>query len=116
MSKILKNPGLLLLRAGLVLVYAYFGVSQLMDPVAWSGMVPAWRIISAVEPVTIIYINAIFELVFVLLLAIGVWARAISIILGIHLGIITFAVGSNPIGVRDFGLTLATFAHGFWKE
>lgn len=116
MNIITKNPGLMLLRIGLVLVYIYFGISQLMDPLAYSSFVPGWGIISFLDPTTIVYFNAIFELVFAVLLLTGVWSKWVSIILGVHLGVITLAVGFNPIGVRDFGLTLATFAHGFWKD
>jgi len=116
MNRIPTDIGLLLLRVGLVVVYIYFGVSQLQDPVKWSGFVPDWSIISFLEPVTIVYINAIFELVGAGLLALGLWAKWVSIILGLHLGIITFAMGFTPTGVRDFALTLATLAHGFWKK
>ncbi|MEX2014099.1 MAG: DoxX family membrane protein [Parcubacteria group bacterium] len=116
MNLIYTNPGLLLLRLGLVIVYVYFGISQLLNPSMWSGVVPGWTVISFLEPITVVYINATFELVFAALLAIGVWSKWVSIILGVHLGIITLAIGFNPVGVRDFGLTLATFAHGFWKK
>jgi uncharacterized membrane protein YphA (DoxX/SURF4 family) len=115
MNRISDNPGLFILRAGLVIVYLYFGVSQLMDPVQWSGAVPTWSFLSFISPVTIVYMNAVFELVFAVLLAIGLWSKWVSIILGIHLGVITLAMGFTPVGVRDFGLTLATFAHGFWR-
>lgn len=105
--------GLYLLRFGLVVVYLYFGFTQLQNPVAWSGLVPDWATsISTLEAVTIVYANAFFEIIFAILLASGLWARWISFILGIHLGVITFILGFTPEGVRDFGLTLATFAHG----
>lgn len=112
-----KSLGLYLLRFGLVAVYLYFGFSQLADPEAWAGIVPDWATsISTLEAVTIIFLNAIFEIIFALLLASGVWARWVSFILGVHLAVITITVGFNPVGARDFGLTLATFAHGFLEK
>lgn len=108
-----RKLGLYLLRFGLVAVYLYFGFSQLANPQAWSGIVPAWATtISTLEAVTVIYMNAIFEIVFAGLLAFGLWTRWVSFILGAHLAVITFTLGFGPEGARDFGLTLATFAHG----
>jgi uncharacterized membrane protein YphA (DoxX/SURF4 family) len=104
--------GIYLLRFGLVAVYIYFGISQLIDPVSWSGIVPAWATLGLIDPVTIVYGNAVFEIIFAGLLAFGVWTKWVSILLGIHLGVITLTLGLTPAGVRDFGLTLATFAHG----
>lgn len=108
-----KNKlGIYLLRFGLVAVYVYFGISQLLDPVAWSGIVPSWATLGLVDPVMVVYGNATFEIIFAILLALGVWRKWVSILLGMHLALITITLGLTPEGVRDFGLTLATFAHG----
>ncbi len=107
--------GLLVLRFGLVAVYVYFGISQLMDAGDWADMVPSWApAISGLSAVTVVYLNGVFELVFAGLLALGLWVRPVSFILAIHLGLITYIVGWNSIGARDFGLTMATLAHGFF--
>lgn len=112
-----ENLGLYLLRFGLVVVYIYFGYAQLMDPVSWSGIVPDWATsISTLDAVTIVYMNAIFEIVFALLLATGVWTRWVSFILGVHLAVITMTLGFSAEGARDFGLTMATFAHGLLEK
>lgn len=112
-----ENLGLYLLRFGLVVVYLYFGYAQLKDPVAWSGIVPNWATsLSTLEAVTIVYINAVFEIIFAILLAIGIRSKWVSFILGIHLGIITLTLGFSAEGARDFGLTLATFAHGLLER
>lgn len=109
-----EKIGLLTLRAGLVLVYVYFGISQLMDAESWSRIVPAWAVnISGMEATTIVLLNGVFELVFAALLALGLFVWPVSIILATHLAVITFTMGYTPTGVRDFGLTLATLAHGF---
>ncbi|MEX0932462.1 MAG: DoxX family membrane protein [Parcubacteria group bacterium] len=108
-----QDIGLYLLRFGLVAVYLYFGFTQFMDPVSWSRIVPSWATsLSTLEAVTIVYANASFEIIFALLLTSGFWTKWVSFILGIHLAIITLTMGFTPIGARDFGLTLATFAHG----
>ncbi len=112
-----KNLGLHLLRFGLVVVYLYFGFAQLSDPESWSGIVPNWATsISTLDAVTITYMNAIFEIAFALLLAFGLWTKWVSFFLGIHLAVITLTLGFSPEGARDFGLTLATFAHGFMDD
>ena len=109
-----EKIGLFILRLGLAAVYIYFGISQLNNANAWSSTVPDWALsISGVSAVAIVMFNAIFEIVFASLLALGFWTRIVSILLAIHLAIITFTMGFNPIGVRDFGLTMATLAHAF---
>ena len=112
----MKNEkiGLLALRFGLVAVYAYFGVSQLIDAEIWTGLIPGWAsTLSNMSPLTLVYVNAVFELTFASLLALGLWVQPVSFILALHLAVITYIVGFNSVGARDFGLTLATLAHGF---
>lgn len=112
-----QNLGLYLLRFGLVGVYIYFGFAQLQDPSSWLGVVPSWATsLSGLDAVTIVYMNAVFEIVFAILLAVGAWSKWVSYILGVHLGIITITLGFNSAGVRDFGLTMATFAHGLLEK
>ena len=112
-----ENLGLYVLRFGLVIVYLYFGFAQLKNPTGWSGLVPDWAIsISTLDAVSIVYGNAIFEIVSSILLALGIWSRWISFILGIHLAVITLTLGVSAEGARDFGLTMATFAHGLLEK
>jgi uncharacterized membrane protein YphA (DoxX/SURF4 family) len=108
-----EKIGLLILRYALVLVYIYFGSSQLTNASQWAGIVPEWATsLSMMSAETIVMFNGIFEIVFAVLLAIGLWTKWVSIILAAHLGVITLTMGYTPTGVRDFGLTLATLAHG----
>ncbi len=112
-----EKIGLLTLRLGLSVVYIYFGVSQLMDTNLWSMAIPAWAVsITSLSAITLVKINAIFEIVLASLLAIGFQARVISFVLAAHLALITFIMGFNPTGVRDFGLTVATLAHGLMEK
>ncbi|MEK6856700.1 MAG: hypothetical protein AABX49_01665, partial [Nanoarchaeota archaeon] len=51
-----------------------------------------------------------FEVVFGLLLLIGLFTKIVSLILALHLLVISFSLGYNDIAVRDFILSLATFS------
>ncbi len=109
--------GLWILRLGLVAVYVYFGISQLQDLSGWSKLIPEWITSTTGFPAeTVVMFNAIFELVFAALLFFGIWIRFVSFVLAAHLAVITYIVGYNPTGVRDFGLTLATLAHGLLER
>ena len=106
--------GILLLRWSMAGVYFYFGISQIIKPDDWVTMVPNWAAtLSSLSPITIVLGNGIFEILGAVLLALGIWARVISFLLAAHLAVITVTLGFTPVGVRDFGLTLATLAHGF---
>lgn len=107
--------GLLLLRFGLAIVYLYFGFSQLVTPDRWVGVVPGWAGVSTLTPHTIVLMNGIFEIVFASLLIFGFWLRPVSFLLAAHLAVITIGMGFNATGVRDFGLTIATLAHGLME-
>jgi uncharacterized membrane protein YphA (DoxX/SURF4 family) len=109
--------GIFVLRLGLAGVYFYFGISQLLKPDDWVTMVPNWvLILSNLEPVTIVLVNGIFEIVFAALLLLGWWASWVSFLLAAHLLVITINLGFTPVGVRDFGLTMATIAHGLLEK
>jgi hypothetical protein len=46
----------------------------------------------------------------------GIWTRWAALLLALHLAVITFDIGLSAIGVRDFGLTVATLALVFLVE
>ncbi|MES2135303.1 MAG: DoxX family protein [Patescibacteria group bacterium] len=103
--------GVLVLRLGLSAVFLWFGFSQLMDGIAWVAWVPEWAVnLLHLPPAMIVLGNGLFEVVFGTLLAIGLWTPYIALILALHLAVITFDIGLTAIGVRDFGLTIATIA------
>lgn len=112
-----EKIGLWALRLGLVAVYVYFGISQLQDISGWVGLIPEWITTTTGIPAeTIVMANAVFELVFAALLFFGIWIRFVSFVLAAHLAVITYIVGYNATGVRDFGLTMATLAHGLLEK
>lgn len=106
----LEKYALPTLRIGLALVFLWFAVNQFLDPSTWEGFIPLWIVNLGVPTQPLIYANATFELIFGLLLLFGVYTRIAALLLAIHLAGITISLGHNAIGVRDFGLTLATFS------
>jgi uncharacterized membrane protein YphA (DoxX/SURF4 family) len=106
--------GLLILRLGIAAVFLWFGFSQLFDSLAWVAIVPDWAVnILNIPPAMIVLGNGVIEVVLGSLLALGFWVRIVSFILALHLIPITLDMGFTAIGVRDFGLTLASFALSF---
>lgn len=97
-------------RVGISLVFLWFGSSQLGNPEAWTGLLPDWTNILPFEPATLIQMNGIFEVVFGSLLLLGIYVRPVALLLALHMFNIVFTVGYNSIGVRDFGLAMATTA------
>lgn len=99
------------LRVGLALVFLWFGFTQLGDPVPWTQLIPeSLTNATGLAPTTFVLFNGAFEVVFGLCLLFGFFTRVSSLLLALHLLSITFTVGYNAIGVRDFGLSMAAIA------
>jgi uncharacterized membrane protein YphA (DoxX/SURF4 family) len=106
-----QDIGIHVLRLGLAGVFLYFGLSQLTDASSWTTLVPAWATGPLnLEPSTIVLANGTMEVVLGLLLAMRIWVRPIALILALHLIPIALGFGISATGVRDFGLSVATFA------
>ncbi len=104
--KTLSSP---ILRIGLALVFLWFGISQISDTVNWVGYIPDWVVnLSSLNATTIVYLNGGFEIIFGTALLFGLFTRFVAFLLFLHIADITFTVGFDAIGVRDFGLTIAT--------
>jgi uncharacterized membrane protein YphA (DoxX/SURF4 family) len=103
----LKKYSPVLLRIAIAIVFLWFGFSQLKNPSSWTSMLPNFMSSSGN---IFIYINGIFEVMFAILLILGLYTRFVSFLLGLHLLDITYMVGYGPIGIRDFVLALATFS------
>jgi uncharacterized membrane protein YphA (DoxX/SURF4 family) len=107
----IKIHGTTFLRIGISIVILWFGVQQFLHPEMWVGFIPDYIIkLSPVGATTLVHLNGALELVFGTSLLFGFFTRISALILALHLADITFTVGYNSIGIRDFGLTLATFA------
>jgi uncharacterized membrane protein YphA (DoxX/SURF4 family) len=97
-----------LLRITMSFIFLYFGYQQLASPENWIGFVPSIIITNAMSAQSLVITNAFLELGLGSLLLIGLYTRPVSLILSLHLFLIAFSIGLNPLGARDFGLAIAT--------
>jgi uncharacterized membrane protein YphA (DoxX/SURF4 family) len=118
-SKMLAMPSLsaltffapVVLRYGLVALFLWFGLSQVLNPEMWIAWVPEWVDgVLGLSAIDIVLINGWLESVGGSLLLIGFQTRLVALILSLHLFFIAFEVGYNDVGVRDFILAVATLA------
>lgn len=106
--------GIHLLRLGLAGVFLWFGFSQLIDSLRWVSIVPDWASnLLHLPPAMIVMANGLFEVILGGVLAMGFFVRTTSFILGLHLILISFDFGFTATGIRDAGLTIASFALSF---
>ena len=98
------------LRTGLVLLFLWFGLSQIMNPGDWVAWVPQWTESLGLSAATVVLLNGLFEVVLGVLLAIGFYTRIAALLLSLHLLFIAYEIGYNDIGVRDFALAVATLS------
>lgn len=91
------------------IVFLYFGLQQILSPDNWASFVPNWITSAIITANNIVIFNGILEISLGIFLLIGLYTRFASLILSLHLLGIALSIGINPIGVRDLGLTVATF-------
>lgn len=107
----MNNWAPVVLRVGIALVFLWFGTEQLLDTNSWVNMIPDTIVnLSGMSAETLVCINGIFEVIFGLALLVGFFTRLSALLLALHLVNIIFVVGYNSIGVRDFGLMMASFS------
>ena len=104
----MKKYATLVLRVGLAAVLFWFAVNQLISPDDWSGLVPEY--LSFIDPTTVIYANAVFELILGITIIIGLFTRIFALLFGLHLIPIIISLGYGPSAARDVGLMLAAFS------
>jgi uncharacterized membrane protein YphA (DoxX/SURF4 family) len=98
------------LRIGMAAVILWFSAQQFLHTQEWTAYVPDSAVaMTHLSAVSLVYFNAVFELVFGVMLLIGWQTRIAAILLSLHLLDIMYVVGYGEIGVRDFGLAVATF-------
>lgn len=103
--------GIFLLRMNMAGVFLWFGFSQLIDGINWVYLVPAWASeLLHIPPAMIVLANGAFEVFAGTLLATGFLVRPVALLLALHLAGIAASIGFNATGIRDAGLTMATFA------
>ena len=104
-----KERAQILVRISISLLFLWFGINQLINPDYFTGYLPDFILTSNFAS-QMLLINGLFETILGMLLLLGIFVRITSLILSIHLLIITFSLGYNDIAVRDFILTLITFS------
>lgn len=98
------------LRYGMVAVILWFSSQQFLHTNDWTAYVPdSVAAMTHLSAVSLVYINAGFELLFGIFLLFGWHTRIVAFLLALHLFDIMYVVGYGQIGVRDFGLAVATF-------
>jgi uncharacterized membrane protein YphA (DoxX/SURF4 family) len=99
----------IILRIGLSLVFLWFGFNQLIDGESWTVFVPEMALNFGLSASNLVFLNGMAEVIFGLLLILGLFTRVSSFILALHLFGISFGLGYNAIMIRDLGLAIATF-------
>jgi uncharacterized membrane protein YphA (DoxX/SURF4 family) len=110
MKRNLSAYGPVLLRVAMSLVFLWFSTNQFMHPASWVGVVPGWASGLFGSATTVVFLNAWFEIVAGILLIVGFHTRVVALLLALHLVSIAGGFGLSAIGVRDWGLCLATLA------
>ena len=106
-----RDYGPILLRLGMVFVFLWFGLNQVVRPAHFLGYLPEKLFMSPYAQQIVIF-NGAFEVVFGVLLLLGFFTRISAFVLGIHLFLISFELIGKDMAtaVRDFGLSFATLA------
>ncbi len=105
-----QKYGATVVRVGISLVFLWFGTSQLLDPSFWIGFVPEYAKILPITVTTLVFLNGLFEVIFGILLILGLFTRISAIFLALHMAHIITVVGYNEIAVRDFGIFMGALS------
>ncbi len=104
----------LILRYGFTAVFIWFGLSQIMHPDMWTGLIPAWLTgLTGLSAHTFVLVNGSVEIILALCLALGLFVPIVAVLLSLHLFTIAADLGLTAVGVRDIGLALAVLALAF---
>jgi len=99
------------LRVGISLVFLWFAFQQLTDTATWTGFVPDIAMsLSGLSAETLVLINGVFEMLAGLALVAGFYTRLAATLLALHMFHLVYIVGYSAIGVRDFGIAIATLS------
>ena len=82
----------------------------MINPLNFIGYLPEEISLIPISQTTFVIINGGFEVYFGALLFIGLYTRLSALLLGLHLFAIAKTIGFNQVGVRDFGLSMASLA------
>lgn len=99
-----------ILRIGISLVFLWFGITQVLQPLFFAAYVPQWTQSLPIAIDQLLMLNGIFETIVGAMLLLGILTRLSAALLTLHIALIMISIGFNEIGVRDFGITVATLA------
>ncbi|MDE2041198.1 MAG: DoxX family membrane protein [Patescibacteria group bacterium] len=103
--------GVSLVRFGMSAVFIMFGFWQLVGPDLWTAFVPPYAAnLVGGNTIMLVLLNGWFELIAGLMLLVGLQVRTVSLLLGVHLALISQSLGFSQLGVRDIGLSVATLS------
>ncbi len=108
--KKLENYSKPILRISISFLFLWFATSQLSNQQNWTSFIPQYILSLGISEINLILFNGLFELILGIFLLIGFYTRASSLILSLHLFFISFSIGYNPLGIRDFVLALTTLS------
>ena len=114
MNEKLRPYAPVILRLGAAAVFLWFGVSQILNPVEWTGWLPSYAGNFGIEPDNLVLFNGFFETAFGTLLFLGFYTRIAAGLLALHMAHILTVVGYGEIGVRDFALFSAALSAAFY--
>ncbi len=107
--------GTIILRIGLAAVFAFFCVTQLLDPQPYTGYLPL-SLQRMANPTFFIYANAVLDGLLAIAIGFSILTRVAPLIGFVHLLSIAVSMGLNDVAVRDFGLALACLSLVFIHE
>ncbi len=103
-----------IIRLGLVFVFIWFGLNQLLNQSTWTSLIPDGLIkATGISASTFVVLNAMFELFMAGLLAFGIQTRIVASLLFVHMFAIIGDLGLTAVGVRDVGLMFALLSVAF---
>ena len=108
-----KHLAKYILIAALVIVFGWFGLDKLRNPILWTGFLPLWMDgLFQVGKDSWIIVVGVVEMLFALLLLIPVRRvrQVAALLMALHLVAVLIQVGWNDIGVRDSGLLFSSVA------
>src|SRR3989344_3174070 len=99
-----------ILRLGVCAVFLYFGVNEVLRPNEFLIWLPSFTADLPIPQSVLVFLIGLALVFFGILLLAGIFTRISAVFLAGHVGSVSISLGVSQIGVRDFGLALATFA------
>ncbi len=104
----------IVLRLGMVFVFVWFGLNQLLNQSMWVSLIPVWIVnATGISAGAFVVINGLFEIIMAMMLSFGFHIRLVATLLFLHLAMIVSDVGLSAVGVRDVGLMFGLLSVAF---